>query len=373
VTPTGRSLSVSYPAGAAGDEVWALTDELMAHNAPQLGHDDPAMLALGDIVEIVPVSSQPATAAAAKTGAAVAVEPASDQPTAAPATHEVVSGDSYWAIAESVLGAEATSAEVLAKTEALMALNGSRLGYEDPAMIHPGDVVLLEEARAQPVTQPAGAATTTEAATTTDKAPGSVIKTAPPATQDATIETLAPTTRWSSPWTRLLAPTSGAPRAQTPTSAPQSEQALIEWETISPLAPAASNRVPDGRPPTTSAALPGMAVSGPVAPRSLVARAGDGAVTLTWLSPAKSVWTVDQYMIQHATSPYGPWANLGTTTGYSYTATRMTDGTFHYFRVAAYNTPNNEWGYSDVVAAAPATIARVPDSPARVPANVIAS
>jgi hypothetical protein len=275
------------PAGAAGNEVSALTDDLIAHNA-------------------------------AKSAASLAVQPAGDQPTAAPAAHEVVAGDSYWAIAESVLGAEATAVEVLAKTEALMALNSSRLGYDDPAMIHPGDVVYLEEARAQPVAQPAHAATTTEVATTTEKPTTPVIKAAT-------------------------------------------------------LAPAPSSRAPDGSLPTTGGALPGMAVSGPVAPRSLAARAGDGAVSLTWLPPAKSVWTVDQYMIQHATSHYGPWANLGNTTGYSHTATGMTDGTLHYFRVAAYNTPNNEWGYSDIVTVAPATIAGVPDSPAPVPANVIAS
>jgi hypothetical protein len=66
---------------------------------------------------------------------------------AAPAAHVVVAGDSYWAIAESFLDDDATPAEVLAKTEELMTLNSTRLGADDPAMIHPGDDVYLEKTR----------------------------------------------------------------------------------------------------------------------------------------------------------------------------------------------------------------------------------
>ena len=68
----------------------------------------------------------------------------------APDSYVVVAGDSYWAIAESALGNDATPAQVLAKTEELMMLNSARLGSGDPAMIHPGDIVYLEDAVSAP-------------------------------------------------------------------------------------------------------------------------------------------------------------------------------------------------------------------------------
>ena len=69
------------------------------------------------------------------------------------ATHYVVTaGDSYWAIAESVLGVDAAPGDVLAKTEELIQLNGARLGYDNPQMLHPGDVVYLEALAPTPVT-----------------------------------------------------------------------------------------------------------------------------------------------------------------------------------------------------------------------------
>ena len=43
---------------------------------------------------------------------------------------------------------------MLAKTEELIELNGARLGYEDPNMLHPGDVVYLAAAAPTPAPQP---------------------------------------------------------------------------------------------------------------------------------------------------------------------------------------------------------------------------
>ncbi|HQZ34787.1 MAG TPA: hypothetical protein PK020_10185, partial [Ilumatobacteraceae bacterium] len=55
--------------------------------------------------------------------------------------HEVVSGDSYWAIADEHLGHElerdATEPEVMAYTESLMSTNHQLLGHRDPALILP--------------------------------------------------------------------------------------------------------------------------------------------------------------------------------------------------------------------------------------------
>ena len=57
--------------------------------------------------------------------------------------HVVVTGESYWAIAEEQLGDRASGSQVYAQTQALMDHNAPRLGYADPAMIQPGDVVQL--------------------------------------------------------------------------------------------------------------------------------------------------------------------------------------------------------------------------------------
>ncbi|HRB04255.1 MAG TPA: hypothetical protein PLP26_12870 [Ilumatobacteraceae bacterium] len=61
--------------------------------------------------------------------------------------HEVVSGDSYWAIADEHLGHElerdATEPEVMAYTESLMSTNHQLLGHRDPALILPGELVVF--------------------------------------------------------------------------------------------------------------------------------------------------------------------------------------------------------------------------------------
>jgi nucleoid-associated protein YgaU len=55
--------------------------------------------------------------------------------------YEVVSGDSYWGIAERFLPDGSADRDVWEFTQALIAHNAPRLGYAHPAMLHPGDVV----------------------------------------------------------------------------------------------------------------------------------------------------------------------------------------------------------------------------------------
>ena len=71
-----------------------------------------------------------AAAAAATTSSAAVV-----------GVHDVVAGDSYWAIAESLLPPDATPGAVLDYTNALIEANASRLGYDDPHLLRPGDVL----------------------------------------------------------------------------------------------------------------------------------------------------------------------------------------------------------------------------------------
>jgi hypothetical protein len=107
-----------------GHEIYVLTEALVAHNAPRLGHDDPSMLYPGDLVELVNITTTP--------------PPPSDAVTAG-------SGDSYWTIAATHLREvhhrEATGNEVLEATRTLIAQNAPRLGYDDPTMLHPGDTI----------------------------------------------------------------------------------------------------------------------------------------------------------------------------------------------------------------------------------------
>lgn len=108
-------------------DIAALTKALRAHNAPRLGYDDPNLLHPGDVV-YTDVAA-PGTDTAEMPAGAVVVEP----------------GGSYWNISVDTLAAETgeiPSVEATHElTEALVALNAPRFGYDDPTMLHPGDIV----------------------------------------------------------------------------------------------------------------------------------------------------------------------------------------------------------------------------------------
>lgn len=200
------------PDDATAGDVLKVTTALMAHNAPRLGYGDPAMLRPGDVVDIGSAAPVPAAAQTAR--------PGRDEASVAPASHEAVAGDSYWAIAESILGHAASPADVLEKTDELIEINSTRLGYEDPQMLHPGDVVFLQDV------------------TSTTYAP---------ATSTAPVKS-GKTTGSTTPSTKPLATGDAAARRPTPTSPPLSEIALIMWETISPLQPATPPRAVADKP-----------------------------------------------------------------------------------------------------------------------------
>ena len=53
----------------------------------------------------------------------------------------VVVGDSYWSLAEAHLGADIPPTDVAEYVDVLIDVNADELGYRDPTMLHPGDVV----------------------------------------------------------------------------------------------------------------------------------------------------------------------------------------------------------------------------------------
>jgi len=91
---------------------------------------------------------------AAGTALAAVASTAATSRAEAPATHTVVDGDSYWRIAQqhlrTVLGREPVAQEVVVLTERLIARNAPLLGHRDPALILPGETVVLLPERVEP-------------------------------------------------------------------------------------------------------------------------------------------------------------------------------------------------------------------------------
>jgi LysM repeat protein len=147
----------------AGDSVWAIAEreahgrdvdvlaqQIVERNIGRTMADGrtfttPALILPGWQLE-VPAAEGTAAPTQVPTGEVYVVEP----------------GDSYWAIAEEQLGTRSSAAEVHEYTIDLIELNAPLLGYDDPAMIHPGDLVLLDapgahgtlEPPAQPPSEP---------------------------------------------------------------------------------------------------------------------------------------------------------------------------------------------------------------------------
>src|SRR3712207_9286908 len=67
-------------------------------------------------------------------------------------------GDCLWSISEERLGPNATPQQIYNETARIYALNSERIG-EDPNLIYPGEVLLLEPAR-EPVEAPSVAGRT---------------------------------------------------------------------------------------------------------------------------------------------------------------------------------------------------------------------
>lgn len=171
VQPTDRGPLPPAPASDAesylvveGDSYWAIaerhlgvdalasdvldyTTALLDANAPRLGYDDPALLHPGDRVDLVAPTTSSGNGTEPDDGASPTPNPTPNPTTTTTTTdassHTVVVGDSYWAIAEADVGDDASVFDVVTRTHELMAGNADRFGYDDPRMIHPGDVVDL--------------------------------------------------------------------------------------------------------------------------------------------------------------------------------------------------------------------------------------
>lgn len=211
--------------------------ELIRANAPLLGHTNPAMLHPGD--ELVVDEPRPA------------------QVDASTATHVVEAGESYWEIAEShvqvTLGRPASEAEVLEATTALVEVNAPLFGYDDPALLHPGDEVILPEAAWPAPSLEDGAADAP--VTPGDERPDAAVDASPVAEPPSvTAPTVAPAI--DAPVTTAPATTTPAtttPATTTPTTAPVVPESTSPPATTGgALGPSRGEAVPVTAPPDTT-------------------------------------------------------------------------------------------------------------------------
>jgi nucleoid-associated protein YgaU/two-component SAPR family response regulator len=119
---------------ADGGDVAAIADQIVAANVGTMmsdGHrfSTPALIEPGWLLN-VPVAVSTSTAAAS-------------DPVVSRGDYLVVSGDSYWAIAERHLDVASSDADVARYTSELMTINAPRLGYTNDKLIRPGDVLQL--------------------------------------------------------------------------------------------------------------------------------------------------------------------------------------------------------------------------------------
>ena len=188
------------------------------------------MLHTGDIVYV-----DAATLSAA--ASAIPAEPTASDP-AESGGHVVADGESYWSISEAhlptELGREPTPREVLERTEAAIAYNAPRLGYDDPKMLHTGDIVYVDAvtlslaapaAAAAPEPADPAVAVVTEspadeaASATPPPVPATTASTSPTAAPSAADGDEAPSTPISTP---VTPPVTAAPSTAPPvTSAPR--------------------------------------------------------------------------------------------------------------------------------------------------------
>ena len=162
---------------------------------------------------------------------------ASAPPAPARQGHLVTAGESYWSIAEDHLdrqaGHEVSEREILAYVPTLMALNVPRLGYDDPAMLHPGDTVMFGAVPAEAATADAPPPDAGSAASDTGilASPSVAPATAPPATTP-------PTTTPPATAPATTAPTTHPPFTVPPGSVPAT---VAPQDTLPAFVPPASS------------------------------------------------------------------------------------------------------------------------------------
>lgn len=244
-----RQLQDEHGSRASAAEISARAAALITANATRLGYSDPTMLHPGDVV----------------VGDRAPASVAADGHTA---TYVVAPGDSYWDIAGDhlrvTLGRPPTDGEVLAATEALIETNAPLFAYADPALLHPGDELILPATQWPP---PAPAI---------DPAPGGRAAT-PPAVTPPTRPVAPPA---APPSTEV--PSVEVPSAEVPSAEPPAAQRV---DTPPPaarsLGPSRGEAVPVTGPPDTTQPDYGDLLGTPRPDgRSLVAPIGLGGAVL---------------------------------------------------------------------------------------------
>lgn len=131
---------------AAGESIYSIASDLARGDAARIG-------SLADwIVErnlgrLMDDGRTFTNAALVEVGWTLEVPVGGGGPLLTEVEHVVVPGDSYWRIADDrldvTLGRAPTQREVLRLTDELMELNAPRLAHDDPALLRPGEIVML--------------------------------------------------------------------------------------------------------------------------------------------------------------------------------------------------------------------------------------
>jgi fibronectin type 3 domain-containing protein len=100
----------------------------------------------------------------------------------------------------------------------------------------------------------------------------------------------------------------------------------------------------------------------PSIPQSLTATEGNNQVSLTWTAPSSNGGSaITQYRVYRSTINGGPYTNIDNTTNLFYVDITASNGILYYYVVTADND-KGEGGFSNQVAATPATIPGAPQS-----------
>ena len=115
---------------------------------------------------------------------------------------------------------------------------------------------------------------------------------------------------------------------------------------------AAGNVSAQTAPAAATPVAPAGDMQAPTVPGGLVATPATGQVSLQWSAATDNV-AVTGYRVYRATSAGGPFSQVGTPVGTSFTDTGRTNGTTYWYRVTAVDAANNESAQSGAVSATP--------------------
>ena len=143
---------------AAGDSIYGIAAELAGADAARTAAVA-NWIVDHNLGRLMPDGATFTNPALIEAGWVLQVPVVADRATPTTTARHVVAGDSYWRIAteqlDVELGRQPTPAEVLGYTKELIEINAARLAHAEPALLRPGETVLLAPLTAEASASPA--------------------------------------------------------------------------------------------------------------------------------------------------------------------------------------------------------------------------